>query len=264
MGGYIQMKHRNNLSLVALIALFLNSVASFSAENHVLDLTYAYNNNTIYWPTEKGFKFEKLFYGMTSGGYFYSAFKFCTPEHGGTHMDAPRHFSKHGLTVDQIPVEQLLGQAVVIHVDDKVKSNSDYAITVDDIQRFEKKYRPLNQQDIVLFYTGWGKRWGNKKQYLGSDQWGDISHLHFPGISKEAAQYLVGRKIKGLGIDTASMDVGNSHDFWTHRIILGANIYGIENVAHLELLPIIGAQLIVAPMKIEGGSGGPTRVLALY
>ena len=88
--------------------------------------------------------------------------------------------------------------------------------------------------------------------------------MHFPGISKEAAQYLVGRKIKGLGIDTASMDAGNSRDFWTHRIILGANIYGIENVAHLELLPIIGAQLIVAPMKIEGGSGGPTRVLALY
>ena len=120
----------------------------------------------------------------------------------------------------------------------------------------------MNQQDIVLFYTGWGKFWKNKKQYLGSDKLGDVEHLHFPGLSKQAANYLVQRHIKGIGIDTASMDPGQSRNFWAHRIILGANLFGIENIAQLDLLPAVGAELIVAPMKITNGSGAPTRVLA--
>lgn len=245
------------------MSLFFTCLTSHSAANKVLDLTYSFNKNTIYWPTEKGFQRSTLFYGPTDKGYFYSAFKFCAPEHGGTHLDAPRHFSKYGHTVDEIPPTQLIGNALVVDVEDKVKNNRDYAITVEDIKSFEKKYRPLNDQDIVLFHTGFGKYWNNKKNYLGSDKLGDVTHLHFPGLSKEAAHYLVSRKIKGIGIDTASMDPGNSKEFWAHRIILGANLYGIENVAYLGSLPSVGAQLIVAPMKIEGGSGAPTRVYAL-
>jgi kynurenine formamidase len=248
---------------IFIFSLFLIHLTSYSSVNKIVDLTYPFNKNTIYWPTEKGFKLETLFYGFTGKGYFYSAFKFCAAEHGGTHLDAPRHFSKQGHTVDQIPPDQLMGNAVVIDVQDKVKNNLDYAITVQDIKYFEKKYRPLNKQDIVLFYTGWGKYWNDKKKYLGSDKLGDVKNLHFPGLSKQAAQYLVSRKIKGIGIDTASMDPGNSNDFWAHRIILGANLYGIENIAYLHSLPILGTQLIVAPMKIEGGSGAPTRIYAL-
>jgi len=244
--------------------LFFISVTSFAAEQNLLDLTYAYNKKTIYWPTEKGFDFKKLFYGVTSRGYFYSAFRFCTPEHGGTHIDAPRHFSKTGWTVDQIPIKNLMGNAVIIHVEDKTAAHPDYEITVADIQSFEKKYRALNPQDIVFFYTGWGKYWDSKKKYLGSDTLGDVKHLHFPGLSRQAAEYLVRRQIKGIGIDTASIDPGNSQDFWVHRIILGANLYGIENIAHLELLPLVGVKLIIAPMKIEGGSGAPTRVYAVW
>jgi kynurenine formamidase len=237
---------------------------AFSAENKIIDLTYPYNKNTIYWPTEKGFDFKKQFYGLTTAGYFYSAYKFCTPEHGGTHIDAPKHFAQHGLAVDQIPIKQLMGNAVVINVEEKAQQDSDYAISVDDIKSFEKSHRLLNEEDIVLFYTGWGKYWDDKKKYLGSDKLGDVKNLHFPGLSKQAAEYLVSRKVKGLGIDTASMDPGNSSEFWTHRVILGANLYGIENVAHLDLIPTLGAQLIVAPMKIENSSGAPTRVLAIY
>ena len=258
----MKIKLRTNLLYGTLLCLL--SFTSFSAGKTVHDLTYSYNKNTIYWPTEKGFNLKTVFSGITPTGYFYSAFKFCAPEHGGTHIDAPKHFSKHGWSVDQIPTAQLMGNVVVIHVEHRVKDNPDYAITVEDIQRFEKKYRALTQQDIVLFYTGWGKYWDNKKKYLGSDKLGDVKDLHFPGLSKAAAQYLVSRKIKGLGIDTASMDPGNSREFWTHRIVLGANLFGLENVAYLKSLPPVGAQLIVAPMKIEGGSGAPTRIYAIF
>lgn len=244
-----------------LFSLFL-VVSMTSMANDLVDLSYPYNKHTIYWPTEKGFDLKKVFYGMTAGGYFYSAFKFCTPEHGGTHLDAPRHFAEHGLTVDEIPLQKLFGNAVVIDVTNKVKNNVDYAISVPDIRAFEDKYRPLSKEDIVLFKTGWGKYWHNKKHYLGSDKEGDVKNLHFPGLSPEAARYLVNRKIKGLGIDTASMDPGNSSEFLAHRIILAANLYGIENVANVELLPVLGAQLIVAPLKIEGGSGAPARIFA--
>ena len=228
-----------------------------------VDLTHSYNKNTIYWPTERGFKLKKVAYGPSANGYFYAAYKFCAPEHGGTHIDAPRHFSQTGCTVDEIPLQQLIGKAVVISVAEQVKKNRDYAITRADIQAFEKKYRALTPQDLVLFYTGWGKYWGNKKQYLGTYKFRDVTHLHFPGISKDAAKYLVERHVKGVGLDSASLDPGHSTGFWAHRILLGANIYGLENLTNLELLPTIGAQLIVAPMKIEGGSGAPTRVYAL-
>ena len=241
--------------------LLSTTVAWSFSKSHVVDLTYSFNASTIYWPTEKGFNLKSIFYGKTTGGYFYSAYQFCAPEHGGTHLDAPRHFSQSGHTVDQIPVSQLIGPVVVINVTEQVKKQTDYAITVADIENFERKYRRLNQQDIVLF-TGWGKFWKNKKQYLGSDKLGDVEHLHFPGLSKQAANYLVQRHIKGIGIDTASMDPGQSRNFWAHRIILGANLFGIENIAQLDLLPAVGAELIVAPMKITNGSGAPTRVLA--
>lgn len=249
---------------LALFSLILTnaSLAAPDAKN-IIDLGYSFDKNTVYWPTEKGFDIKTVFYGMRPGNYFYSAFKFCAPEHGGTHVDAPRHFSEHGLTVDEIPPEQLMGNAVVIHVDKEALKNKDYEVTVADIQNFEKQYRPLNEQDIVLFYTGWSKYWPNKKQYMGSDKLGDTKNLHFPGISKEAAEYLVSRKVKGIGLDTASLDTGHSEDSWAHRTLLGANIYGIENLTQLQLLPPIGATIIVSPMKIKGGSGGPARVFAI-
>lgn len=255
----------NLLASVGLGLMLVNSSYALSQTSTIVDLTHSFDKNTIYWPTEKGFKLKTVFYGMKPkpDNYFYSAFKFCAPEHGGTHVDAPRHFSKNGLTVDEIPPKQLIGSAVVIHIDKQVGKNKDYAVNVSDIQRFEKKYRPLNNQDIVIFYTGWSKYWDNKKQYLGSDKFGDTKNLHFPGISKEAAEYLVAKKIKGVGLDTASLDTGHSQDSMAHRILLGDNIFGIENLTNLELLPPLGSTLIVAPMKIKGGSGGPARVFAL-
>ena len=246
-------------SWILLLTLFSEAVPAAK----LVDLTYPFDRQTVYWPTERGFSLEKFHYGFTKAGYFYSAFRFCAPEHGGTHVDAPRHFSATGLTVDRIPIEELMGKAAVIHVEKQVKNNRDYAITVNDIQAFEKKYGALNHDYIVLFYTGWGKYWPNKATYLGTAKFGDTQHLHFPGISKEAAQYLVSKKVKAIGLDSPSLDPGASQNFQAHRIILGANLFGIENVAHLELLPPTGATVIVAPMKIAGGSGAPTRLYAV-
>ena len=258
--------HPNEVKMIQKIFILIVLVKSsfLYAQNILYDLTYPYNKNTIYWPTEKGFNIEKVFYGITNKNYFYSAFKFCAPEHGGTHIDAPRHFAKDGMTVDELPIENLMGNLVVINVTAQAKKNPDYAITVNDLKAFEKKYRHLTEQDVVVFYTGWGKYWQDKKKYLGTDKFNDVKNLHFPGLSKEAALYLVSHNIKGIGIDTASMDPGNSQDFWTHRVILGANKYGIENLANVKLLPAIGAKIIIAPMKISGGSGAPTRVYAIH
>lgn len=238
-------------------------IAADDKQSNILDLTYPFDNKTIYWPTERGFQLRTVSQGETPKGYFYSAYKFCAPEHGGTHVDAPRHFSKHGLTVDKIPVENLHGKLVVIDVASKVRTNRDYAISIMDIKQFEKQYRGITSHDIVLFYTGWGKYWGNKKEYLGNATFGDTKNLHFPGISKEAAHYLVGKKVKAIGLDTPSLDPGVSNDFWAHRVILGANLYGIENIANLKSVPAVGAELIVAPMKIQGGSGAPSRIYAI-
>lgn len=244
-----------------IVWFFLVVVMPFCHANYI-DLTHPFDKDTIFWPTEKGFSKQTVYYGDKAEGFFYAAFKFCTPEHGGTHIDAPIHFSKHGLTVDQINPENLIGEAVVIDVHAKVKRHPDYEISIGDIQQFEHQYRPLHKGDIVLFRTDWSQYWNNKKAYLGSDKPGDVQNLHFPGISKEAAHYLVKANIKGIGIDTASIDPGISKTFDTHRIILGASLYGLENLDNLSQLPSIGTFLIVAPMKIKGGSGGPTRVFA--
>lgn len=246
---------------ILLTLLILSANLSFS---HVLDLTYSFDENTIYWPTEKGFSRHTVFYGKTKKGYFYSAFKFCAPEHGGTHVDAPRHFSAKGITVDEILPQNLIGQAVVIDVSKKVNHNANYLISVADVKAFEKQYRPLCSDDIVLFHTGWGRYWHDKKAYLGTAKFRDLQNLHFPGISPAAAQYLLQKKVKALGIDTASMDAGVMHEHPVHQLFLAANKYGIENVAHLNQLPALGATLIVAPMKIQGGSGAPARLLATW
>lgn len=252
------------IKILKFIFFFLFPVIVFSTPSSKwIDLTYSFGDKTVYWPTEKGFKLKKVFYGTTPKNYFYSAYKFCAPEHGGTHVDAPRHFSREGLTIDKIAVDSLHGDVVVINVATSANQNRDYAFTVGDIKQFEQKYRPIRASDIVLFYTGWGKYWGDKARYLGTAKLGDTHHLHFPGLSKEAAQYLVDKKVKAIGLDTPSLDPGVSSEFWAHRVILGANIYGIENIANLKNVPPLGAELIVAPYKIKNGSGGPTRVFAI-
>ena len=231
----------------------------------IVDLTYPFDEHTIYWPTSpSSFQLTRLHYGKTDAGYFYAANSFCTPEHGGTHLDAPIHFAEGRRTIDQIPIRQLIGPGIVIDVSRQASANPDYRLSTDDVRRWEAEYGLISGNAIVLLRTGWGKRWIDRKRYLGDDTPGDASHLHFPSYGKDAAEFLVkDRKVAALGVDTASIDYGPSSDFIVHQIANAANVPGLENLANLGELPPLGAWIIALPIKIAGGSGGPLRIVAL-
>ena len=231
----------------------------------VVDLTHAFDERTLYWPTSpSAFELKPLAEGQTPGGWYYASNAFCMPEHGGTHLDAPIHFAKEGRTADRIPVRELIAPAVVLDVRQKAAADPDYRLRVEDVRDWETRHGAIPAGAIVLLETGWSARWPDRKSYLGDDTPGDASRLHFPSYGKEAAEYLVReRKVGALGVDTASIDYGPSQDFPVHRIAGGANVPGLENVAHLDALPERGAWIVALPIKIAGGSGGPLRIVAL-
>ncbi|HEX2061284.1 MAG TPA: cyclase family protein [Thermoanaerobaculia bacterium] len=251
------------LALVALCACTTSrSIDLANAE--LVDLTWPYDERTLYWPTSpSSFELKKLAYGPAPGGWFYSSFAICTPEHGGTHLDAPIHFAEGKRTADQIPLSQLVAPAIVIDVAEKAAANADYRLTADDVRAWEARHGTIEAGTIVLLRTGWGKRWPDRKQYFGDDTPGATDNLHFPSYGEDAARLLVtDRRVAALGVDTASIDYGQSSDFIVHRIANGADVPGLENVANLERVPERGAWVMALPMKIAGGSGGPVRVVA--
>ncbi len=231
----------------------------------IVDLSHPYSEQTIYWPTEKAtFKLEKRAYGQTPGGYFYAAYAFCMPEHGGTHLDAPLHFGEGRDATDQIALRRLMGPAVVVDVTAKAARDRTYRVSAADVLAFEKVHGAIARGAIVLIRTGWSRHWPDRKAYLGDDTPGDASKLLFPGLGEDAARLLVEtRQVALLGIDTASLDYGPSTDFMVHRIAAAANVPGLENLTGLDRLPPRGAIVVALPMKIQGGSGGPVRVVAL-
>jgi kynurenine formamidase len=235
------------------------------ASARVVDLTHAFDEKTLYWPTAPSkFQLNVLARGKTDAGFFYSANSFCTPEHGGTHLDAPIHFAEGRLAMDQLPLQQLIAPAVVIDVARQAAADPDYRASAADVAAWEKRNGSIAAGTIVLLRTGWSKRWPDAKRYLGDDKPGDASNLHFPAYGKDAAELLVThRKVGALGVDTASIDHGPSKDFVVHQIANGANVVGLENVANLEQLPEKGFWIVALPMKIGGGSGGPVRIVAL-
>jgi kynurenine formamidase len=256
-----------------LIALVLTACAESPHPQLVLDvsgarfvdLTHAFNARTIYWPTATTtFTHNRLAWGQTPGGYFYSAFEFSTPEHGGTHLDAPIHFGENQLTSDAIPLDRLVAPAVVIDMTSRAEADRDYLLTPADVAAFEGTHGRIPAGSIVLLRTGWSGKWGDRLAYLGDSTHGDASNLHFPSYGADAARLLVEeRGVAALGADVASIDGGTSTDFMVHRIAAAANVPGFENLTNLDQLPATGALVIALPMKIEGGSGGPLRAIAL-
>ena len=231
----------------------------------IVDLSHAYGASTLYWPTSTSkFNLNREASGRTEGGFFYASNSLSTPEHGGTHLDAPHHFSEAGRTTEQIPLEQLVAPAVVVDVTAQAAKDRDYRLTRDDVLQFEKVNGPIARGTIVLLRTGWSRHWPAAKAYLGDDTPGDASKLSFPSYGADAARLLVEeRAVAALGIDTASIDYGRSTDFQVHRIAAARNVPGLENLTNLDRLPARGAVVIALPMKIEGGSGGPLRAVAL-
>ncbi len=229
-----------------------------------VDLTHAFDDSTIYWPTDTaGFQLRQLALGPTPGGWFYASYEFTTAEHGGTHLDAPIHFAEGGLTNDRIPLSGLIGPAAIIDVSDV--ATADYLVGVEDLTTWEAEHGEIPARAILLIRTGWGSRWNDRTGYIGTDLIGPeaVAELHFPSVSPEAAEWLVAnRGIVALGIDTPSIDYGQSEDFRTHIVLFAENISGFENVANLDLLPETGSYVVALPMKIAGGSGGPLRIVA--
>ena len=228
-----------------------------------IDLSYAFSEETIYWPTEDGFRLDELAYGETETGYFYSSYRISTAEHGGTHLDAPIHFSRGGMSAEQIPLDRLIAPVVVVDV--SARATPDYRIDVADLEGWERAHGPIPDGAILLLRTGWGARWPDRLSYLGTERTGPeaVAELHFPGIHPDAARWITDqRNVAAVGIDTPSIDYGQSSGFEAHVIIYGANIPGFENVANLDELPEAGAFVVALPMKVAGGSGGPLRIVA--
>ena len=230
-----------------------------------IDLTYEYSDETIYWPSSPEWQFDTVFVGQTDAGFYYEAFTFSTAEHGGTHLDAPIHFSEGKKSVEQLSIDQLIGKAVVIDVSEKASLNRDYQIVPEDIIDWEQEYGEIEEGSILFFNTGFGAYWPDVETYLGTTKKGPegVAELSFPGIHPETAQWLIdNRSIKAVGLDTPSLDYGKSTLYETHQILFKQNIPGFENVANLDQLPTTGAYIIALPMKIKGGSGAPVRIVA--
>jgi kynurenine formamidase len=260
---------------VAVAALGLAAVSLGAGESpaqsldlsaySIIDLTHPFNSGTPYWPTSpSGFELKRLSFGPTEAGFFYAANAFCAPEHGGTHLDAPIHFSQRGSTADKIPIRQLVAPAVVIDVSGRAADDHDYRLTRDDVLAFENEHGRIAPGTIVLVRTGWSLFYDDRKRYFGDDKPGDASNLHFPSYGEDAARILVeDRKVAAIGVDTPSIDYGPSKDFPVHRLAAAADVPGLENLARLREIPAVSATVIALPMLIEGGSGAPLRAIAL-
>jgi kynurenine formamidase len=265
------MKAAGTLSVAVLVLLALAASAANRpaapdlSRAKLVDLTHAFDARTPYWPTSPtSFSLTELSRGRTPGGYFYSAYAICAPEHGGTHLDAPFHFAESGQTADAIPLSRLVAPAVVLDVSRAAGAGAEHALSPDDIREWERTNGRIPEGSIVLLRTGWSARWPDRKRYLGDDTPGDASRLRFPSYGEAAAALLVKqRRVAALGVDTASIDVGSSKDFRVHRVAAEANVPGLENLANLESLPATGAWVAALPMKIAGGSGGPLRAIAI-
>ena len=229
-----------------------------------VDLSHPFGPSTIYWPTDTvGFQHTELAYGQTDGGWFYAAYAFASAEHGGTHLDAPLHFAEGRYAADEIPLSSLIAPAVVVDVSGA--ATPDYLVSAADLVAWEAEHGAIPDGSILLVRTGWGARWSDREAYLGTARVGPeaVADLHFPGIGPEAAQWLVNnRSVVAVGIDTPSIDYGQSADYRSHVILYEQNIAGFENLANLNMLPPAGAGVVALPMKIEGGSGGPLRIVA--
>lgn len=240
--------------------------AAASALRGLVDLSHPFNEQTIYWPTAERFQLTQVAEGETEGGWYYAANNFAAAEHGGTHLDSPIHFARGGDKADEIPLRRLVGRAVTVDLSERVANNADYLISRADLRRWERANGQIPRRTIVLLRTGWERFWPNAERYLGTAERGEqaVPQLHFPGLSQGGARWLVNRRgVKAIGIDTASIDYGQSTDFQAHRVLGAANVPVFENVARLGRLPNRGFAVVALPMKIEGGSGGPLRIMAV-
>lgn len=241
------------------------SPAGFPA-GRMIDLTHPFDSTSVYWPTADPFELRIDARGVTDAGFYYEANTMRMAEHGGTHLDAPVHFAEGQWASDDIPVERLVGPAILVDVSERALADRDYQVAQSDFETWEAAHGPIPRGSIVLLHTGYGRFWPDRASYMGTADRGTdaVARLHFPGLDPAAAAWLVNdRSIHAIGIDTPSIDYGQSSLFESHRTLFKANIPAFENVANLNQLPSMGFWVMALPIKIRGGSGGPLRIVAV-
>ncbi|XP_015923067.1 isatin hydrolase-like [Parasteatoda tepidariorum] len=250
------------VSFSVLCAFIMIDAAPIPLE--MVDMSYVFDNNTLHKPKTEKFRLILKHNGTTEKGFWLQSDNYSSGVHVGTHIDAPCHFAKGRWCVDQIPLDHLVAPAAVIDVTKQTKNDSDYLVKVDDLMKWEILSGKSLDSTIVMLRSGWGRRWGDRESFTGTTG-NDTTQLHFPGMSEEASKWLIeNRSIYGLGTETLSIDSGQSRDFKTHRVLNEGNVFGLENVANMEEIPLYGATLYVMPMKIRHASGAPVRIIATF
>jgi len=250
-------------SLALALLLFAQHRSAMPDPNSretVIDLTHTLDDHSPNWEGTEQSPFQAKEFGNLQRDGYYSRI-FTTQEHYGTHLDAPAHFSGGAWTVEQIPAERLVRPLVVLNVSAEALHDSEYEVSVEDVADWEQQHGEIPEGAVVMAYTGWEEHWNSQKRYRNEQADG---LMHFPGFSLEAAEFLVKtRNVVGLGIDTMSVDKGATTTHPVHQFTAQAGVYHLENVAGLSLVPPSGATIVVAPVKLENGSGAPVRLLAL-
>ena len=201
------------------------------------------------------------------GIYLYNA-EFFAPEHSGTHTDSPAHFQLGQHNIGEIPFDRLSGPGVVIDISQKAADNPDVAVEVRDIKNWERRYGNIPKGAVVIMNSGYHKHYYDNKKYYGRPEGvpdTDIENMHYPGFSGAAMEYLITKRdIVGFAVDTISLDRAQDNNrFEAHRIAAAANVWGVENIGHLDKLPPKGFLLYNMPLKLTDGSGAPSRVFAI-
>ena len=181
-------------------------------------------------------------------------------EHICTHMDVPAHFIDGGRTSPELALDELIAPIVVVDISRRVAREPDTVVGVDDLVRFERRHGRIPRDAVVAMYSGWEARVGSVEAYRNTDAGGT---MRFPGFGKEAVDWLLDRRdIRGIGVDTMSLDNGSSSTFDVHLTVLGADRYGVENLRNLKQLPARGATVVLGLIPWREGSGGPCRAFA--
>ena len=242
---------------MAVVVAACSSLPLLAQSPHVVDLGHPLSATDPSWEGTPAFQRTPVATFEKDG---YAAGRITVDEHFGTHLDAPAHFAKGGWTVDRIPVDRFYRPGVCLDVSAQASSNADYRVTVDDIKRFEASEGAIPSGAVALIATGWDRFWNDRGRYMNER----AGVKHFPGLSPEAVAYLAkDRRVVGIGIDTPSIDYGPSTAFEAHKVSMPLNVYHIENAARLTSLPRKGFTVIVAPIAIRDGSGGPARLFAI-
>jgi kynurenine formamidase len=232
----------------------------FNGEVSIVDMTHSMSATMPFWPGPETNPFvHDTLSAHPDGAPSMAAYQ--TPEHHGTHIDAPVHGGEGLLSVDLIPANDLFAPLAVIDVTASAEADADYQLSVEDVHQWESMHGLVPEGAVVIMRSGWNRYWDDSKAYFGADLEG---RLHFPGFSVEAARFLVDeRNVGALGVDTPSVDPGNARGFPAHGVGNGSGKYHLENVAAVDAVPEAGAFIVVAPVKIAGGSGGQVRLFAV-